>query len=160
MFSPATKAEEGHDENITFAEMVRIVGADAAERLRGRASRSTRGRDIAAERGVIIADTKFEFGRDEGGEIRVMDEVLTPDSSRFWPAAEYAEGRAQPSFDKQPLRDYLETLAATGAWDKQPPAPELPVHLIAETAARYQAIFRTLTGMTLDEFPLSEGGTA
>jgi phosphoribosylaminoimidazole-succinocarboxamide synthase len=161
IFSPATKAEEGHDENIPYSEMERIVGADAARELREASlALYQRGRMVAAERGVIIADTKFEFGRDADGTIRVMDEVLTPDSSRFWPADLYAEGRAQPSFDKQPLRDYLEALAARGEWDKQPPAPKLPPPLIEETSARYQEIFRRLTGVSLDEFPLGEEGAS
>jgi len=161
IFSPATKAEEGHDENIPYSEMERIVGAEDARELR-EASLALygRGREIAAEHGVIIADTKFEFGRDADGTIRVMDEVLTPDSSRFWPADEYVAGRSQPSFDKQPLRDYLEGLVQRGEWDKQPPAPELPASLIEETSARYQKIFQRLTGVSLDQFPLGEEGAS
>ena len=109
LFSPATKAESGHDENITIAQMTGVVGRDIARELE-RLSRLVyeRGRSIAAERGIIIADTKFEFGRDAGGRITLIDEVLTPDSSRFWPAEHYQPGRSQPSFDKQPLRDYLD----------------------------------------------------
>ncbi|HEX8905031.1 MAG TPA: phosphoribosylaminoimidazolesuccinocarboxamide synthase, partial [Longimicrobiaceae bacterium] len=103
---------------------------------------------------IIIADTKFEFGRDTDGTIRVMDEVLTPDSSRFWPGESYAPGRGQPSLDKQPLRDWLEELVARGEWNKAYPAPDLPQEVIEATSRRYQDAFRRLTGMTLDEFPL------
>ncbi len=155
VFSPATKAEEGHDENIPFARMAEVVGADTAERLR-EASFAVyrRGLEIAAPAGIILADTKFEFGRDADGEIRLIDEVLTPDSSRFWPADRYAPGRGQPSFDKQPLRDYLEGLAAEGRWDKQAPGPDLPPEVVEETSRRYQDAFRRLTGHALDRFPL------
>jgi phosphoribosylaminoimidazole-succinocarboxamide synthase len=160
VFSPATKAETGHDENITYAAMEREVGADAARRLRSASiALYERGREIAADAGIIIADTKFEFGRDENGEIRVMDEVLTPDSSRFWPALEYAVGRGQPSLDKQPLRDYLETLVAAGSWDRQPPGPDLPTRLVEETSERYQDVFRRITGSPLDDVPLDRWGT-
>jgi phosphoribosylaminoimidazole-succinocarboxamide synthase len=153
LFSPATKAEEGHDENIPYTVMETIVGADAAHRLRQASfALYEHGLAIAAAHGILIADTKFEFGRDAEGTIRVMDEVLTPDSSRFWPAERYAPGRGQPSFDKQPLRDHLETLAQRGEWDKQPPAPNLPEWLVQETSARYQEIFRRLTGTSLAEF--------
>lgn len=155
VFSPATKAEEGHDENIPFARMREIVGAEAAERLREASfALYERGRDTAAEAGIVIADTKFEFGRDAEGTIRVIDELLTPDSSRFWPADRYAPGRGQPSLDKQPLRDWLEELARAGRWDKHPPAPDLPPEVVEETSRRYQEVFRRLTGHTLDEFPL------
>jgi phosphoribosylaminoimidazole-succinocarboxamide synthase len=155
LFSPATKAEEGHDENIGFERMVEIVGRDVADHLRAASfALYEYGLEVAAERGIIIADTKFEFGRDADGAIRVMDEVLTPDSSRFWPADRYAPGRGQPSFDKQPLRDHLEQLTQTGEWDKQAPAPDLPEWLVRETSERYQEIFRRITGMTLDEFRL------
>jgi phosphoribosylaminoimidazole-succinocarboxamide synthase len=155
VFSPATKAETGHDENITFERMAEVVGADAAEQLR-EASLTLygRGREVAARAGIILADTKFEFGRDEEGVIRVMDEMLTPDSSRFWPADRYAPGRGQPSMDKQPLRDWLETLTARGAWDKRAPGPPLPAEVVDETSLRYQDAFRRITGMTLDDFPL------
>lgn len=154
LFSPATKAEEGHDENIPYGRMREIVGADAAERLR-EASQALyeRGRAVAAERGIIIADTKFEFGRDVDGTIRVMDEILTPDSSRFWPADAYEPGRGQPSLDKQPLRDWLEELSAAGRWNKQAPGPQLPPEVVEETSRRYQDAFRRLTGTTLDDFP-------
>ncbi|MBW3628815.1 MAG: phosphoribosylaminoimidazolesuccinocarboxamide synthase [Gemmatimonadetes bacterium] len=159
IFSPATKAESGHDENITFAEMAAVVGADAAAGLRDASFRIyERGREIAAERDIIIADTKFEFGRDAGGAVFVIDEVLTPDSSRFWPAAEYRAGRGQPSLDKQPLRDYLEGLVGRGEWDRQPPGPDLPDWLVAQTSERYQGVFQRLTGRSLDEVSLSTWG--
>src|SRR5690606_34051288 len=126
-FSPATKAEEGHDENIAFGVVEETLGSGIAQRLRDASlALYARGRDVAAERGIIIADTKFEFGRSSDGEIVLIDEVMTPDSSRFWPADLYRVGQGQPSLDKQPLRDYLETLVERGAWDKQPPAPDLP----------------------------------
>lgn len=159
IFSPATKAEEGHDENITFDQAAAVVGEQTAAELRRRSTLLYgRGRDVAAERGIIIADTKFEFGFDEAGELRVMDEMMTPDSSRFWPAAGYEPGRSQPSFDKQPIRDYLEALVKAGRWDKQPPAPDLPPAEVAETSRRYQEAFRLLTGVTLDEVDLSIWG--
>ncbi|MQA89350.1 MAG: phosphoribosylaminoimidazolesuccinocarboxamide synthase [Gemmatimonas sp.] len=161
LFSPATKAEEGHDENITFEGTCAIVGKAAAEELR-RASilLYERGRELALSRGILIADTKFEFGRDEAGAIRVMDEILTPDSSRFWPADSYIAGRTQPSFDKQPVRDYLEGLVQNGEWDRQPPAPDLPDEQVLETSRRYQEAFVRITGVPLDEVPLSTwGGT-
>lgn len=161
VFSPATKAESGHDENISFAEMARRIGPEPAERLRT-ASMAVyrRGRDIAAERGILIADTKFEFGRDDAGNTLLIDEVLTPDSSRFWPADGYTPGRVQPAFDKQPLRDHLETLAQAGQWNKQPPGPDLPVEVVAETSRRYREAFQRITGHTLDEFPLAGEGSA
>lgn len=158
VFSPATKAETGHDENIPFGRMREIVGAEVAEALRGHSlALYERGRDVAAHAEIIIADTKFEFGRDGDGTIRVMDEVLTPDSSRFWPAESYAAGRGQPSLDKQPLRDWLETLVGRGEWNKAYPAPHLPEEVVEATSRRYQDAFRRLTGMTLDEFPLRGG---
>jgi phosphoribosylaminoimidazole-succinocarboxamide synthase len=159
IFSPATKAESGHDENIPFGRMREIVGGEAADRLR-EASMAVyeRGREIAAKADIIIADTKFEFGRDTDGTIRLMDEVMTPDSSRFWPREAYAPGRGQPSLDKQPLRDWLEELCAAGRWDKTPPGPELPPEVVEETSRRYQDAFRRLTGMTLDEFDLRDPG--
>jgi phosphoribosylaminoimidazole-succinocarboxamide synthase len=159
IFSPATKAETGHDENITISRMREEVGDEGAEFLRDRSmALYERGRTIAAERGIIIADTKFEFGRGEDGEIRVMDEVLTPDSSRFWPESEYGTGRGQPSLDKQPVRDYLETLVGSGRWDRQPPAPDLPPSIVQETSQRYQDVFRRLTGSSLDEVDLATWG--
>jgi phosphoribosylaminoimidazole-succinocarboxamide synthase len=155
LFSPATKAETGHDENITFEHMAQIIGGEAADHLR-QASFDLygHGRSVAERRGIIIADTKFEFGQDEAGEIRVIDEMMTPDSSRFWPAESYEEGRGQPSLDKQPLRDYLESLTEQGRWNKQAPGPDLPDEVVAATAERYQTAFVRLTGMSLDQFPL------
>jgi phosphoribosylaminoimidazole-succinocarboxamide synthase len=159
IFSPATKAETGHDENIPFGRMEEIVGGEAAAELRDRSlALYARGRDLAAAAGIIIADTKFEFGRDEDGRVRVMDEVLTPDSSRFWPAESYAPGRGQPSLDKQPLRDWLEALTARGEWNKAYPAPHLPPEVVDATSRRYQDALRRLTGCALDDFPLRGGG--
>jgi phosphoribosylaminoimidazole-succinocarboxamide synthase len=161
VFSPATKAESGHDENIPFSRMAETVGEETAALLRDASFRIyERGLAIAAERGIIIADTKFEFGRDAGGAIFVIDEVLTPDSSRFWPAAEYAPGRGQPSLDKQPLRDYLEGLVSQGKWNKQPPAPDLPDWLVRQTSERYQGVFERLTGQSLDSVDLATWGHA
>lgn len=155
-FSPAAKAEEGHDENISFAHMCRILGDAAAERLRDLSlALYGRGSEVAAAAGIILADTKFEFGEREDGGILLIDEMLTPDSSRFWPADRYAPGRGQPSLDKQPLRDHLEAQVAAGRWGKQSPGPTLPPQVIEETALRYQEIFRRLTGCALDEFPVS-----
>lgn len=159
IFSPATKAEEGHDENITFRAMEEQLGADLARRLRDVSfAVYARGREIAEPLGIVIADTKFEFGTGDEGEIRLMDEVLTPDSSRFWPAELYEEGRGQQSLDKQPLRDWLEGLARRGEWDKRPPAPDLPDAVVAETSARYQRVFELLTGTPLDEVDLASWG--
>ena len=150
-FSPATKAETGHDENIPVAEASRLLGADVASTLE-RLSRLVyaRGRDLAAARGIIIADTKFEFGRDRAGEIRLIDEVLTPDSSRFWPAERYTPGGPQPSFDKQPLRDYLDTERRAGRWNGEAPPPTLPPDVVDATSARYLDVFERLTGAPLD----------
>ncbi len=159
IFSPATKAEEGHDENITFAQVRAMLGDSDAEALRRYSlALYERGRAVAEPRGIIIADTKFEFGRDADGTIRVMDEMMTPDSSRFWPAAEYQAGRPQASFDKQPIRDYLEGLVGAGRWNRQPPAPDLPVEQVEETSRRYQDAFLRITGSTLDEVDLSTWG--
>ena len=160
IFTPSTKAETGHDENIPFGRMEEALGAEAAAELRRKSLMLYgRGRELAARAEIIIADTKFEFGRDEDGTIRVMDEVLTPDSSRFWPAESYAPGRGQPSLDKQPLRDWLEALVARGEWDRAYPAPHLPPEVVDATSRRYQDALRRLTGMAPDEFPLG-GGTA
>jgi len=150
-FSPATKAESGHDENIPVAEVVRRLGPEVAAALE-HMSRLVyaRGRDLAAARGIIIADTKFEFGRDRSGEIRLIDEVLTPDSSRFWPADAYSPGGPQPSFDKQPLRDYLEGERRAGRWNGEAPPPCLPVQVVNATSTRYLDIFERLTGAPLD----------
>ena len=143
LFTPATKAEEGHDENISEARMSEIVGRETTERLRETSLQLyAEAESYARERGIIIADTKFEFGLDRDGEIILIDEALTPDSSRFWPADRYAPGRPQPSFDKQFVRDYLETLD----WDKRPPAPPLPPQVAAATTARYLEAYRLLTG--------------
>jgi phosphoribosylaminoimidazole-succinocarboxamide synthase len=159
IFSPATKAEEGHDENITWDHVVDLLGEDDARALRDMSlALYLRGREIAETAGIIIADTKFEFGRGPDGEIRVMDEILTPDSSRFWPADAYAPGRGQPSFDKQPVRDYLETLVERGAWDRQPPAPDLPRDQVEETSRRYREAFRRITGTSLDDVDLARWG--
>jgi len=143
IFTPATKAESGHDENISEARMAELVGAETTERLRATSLALYREAEIYARaRGIIIADTKFEFGLDADGRIILIDEALTPDSSRFWPLDKYAPGRAQASFDKQFVRDYLETLE----WDKRPPAPPLPVEVAAATTARYLEAYRLLTG--------------
>ena len=146
IFTPATKAAEGHDENITEARFVEIVGAETAAKLKSLTLAIYReASEYARARGIIIADTKFEFGADENGRITLIDEVLTPDSSRFWSADTYEPGHAQPSFDKQYLREYLETLD----WNKQPPAPELPDQIIEATTERYLAAYRLLTGKQL-----------
>jgi len=157
IFSPATKADEGHDENITIDRMRSLIGASAAAELE-RLSREIyeSGRAIAAKRGIIIADTKFEFGSakstpEEGGEkVILVDEVLTPDSSRFWPADSYEPGHGQPSFDKQPLRDYLDAEKRAGRWDGNYPPPPLPKDVIDATSERYLDIYRRLTGHSLD----------
>jgi phosphoribosylaminoimidazole-succinocarboxamide synthase len=151
IFSPATKAETGHDENITVSRMANIVGADVASELE-RLTRLVygRGREIAESRGILIADTKFEFGRTENGDILLIDEVLTPDSSRFWPADEYRPGRGQPSFDKQPLRDYLDGERRAGRWDGEDPPPTLPPEVVRATSERYLDAYRRLTGHSLD----------
>jgi phosphoribosylaminoimidazole-succinocarboxamide synthase len=152
IFSPATKAESGHDENITRSQMATTVGDASANELE-RLSRLVyeRGREIAAERGIIIADTKFEFGRDRDGRITLIDEVLTPDSSRFWPADRYTPGTAQPSFDKQPLRDYLDGERRAGRWNGDAPPPTLPQAVVDATSARYLDAFRRITGSTLND---------
>ena len=145
VFTPATKAETGHDLNISFAEAAKIVGADIAEQARAASLKIyTTARDYARQRGIIIADTKFEFGICDG-KLILIDEVLTPDSSRFWPLDQYQAGRGQPSFDKQFVRDYLETLD----WDKTPPAPALPPEVIVKTQAKYVDAFERLTGRKL-----------
>jgi phosphoribosylaminoimidazole-succinocarboxamide synthase len=145
IFTPATKAETGHDLNISFNEAAEIVGSDVAEKARAISLKVySAARDYARQRGIIIADTKFEFGF-FGGELILIDEVLTPDSSRFWPADQYKPGKGQPSFDKQFVRDYLETLD----WDKAPPAPELPPEIVERTQAKYLEAYRQLTGHEL-----------
>ena len=150
IFSPATKAESGHDENISIERMSAVVGRETAATLE-RLARHVYGvgRDVAAERGIIVADTKFEFGARDG-RVLLIDEVLTPDSSRFWPADGYAPGRAQPSFDKQPLRDYLEGERAAGRWNGEAPPPPLPPAVVEATSERYLDAFRRITGTSLN----------
>jgi phosphoribosylaminoimidazole-succinocarboxamide synthase len=150
IFSPATKAEVGHDENVTFTHVVGALGRARAEQLK-RASLELyqAGRAYAAPRGIIIADTKFEFGATPDGRLLVIDEILTPDSSRFWPADRYAPGRSQPSFDKQPLRDYLAGLRQDGKWNGEPPPPPLPHDVVQATSERYVEAYRRLTGKPL-----------
>ena len=145
IFTPATKAETGHDENISFEEAAKMVGADIAEQARANSLKIYKtAREYARQRGIIIADTKFEFGMYEG-KLLLIDEVLTPDSSRFWPADQYQPGKGQPSYDKQFVRDYLETLD----WDKNPPAPALPADVVAKTQAKYLEAYEQLTGKKL-----------
>jgi len=152
LFSPATKAEAGHDINVTVDVVTEVLGSTMAARLRDASfALYQAGRDHAAARGIIIADTKFEFGADAGGTLRLIDELLTPDSSRFWPADRYAPGRSQPSFDKQPLRDYLASLKAAGRWDGEAPPPALPAEVVEATSRRYLEAFRLLTGRDLEQ---------
>jgi phosphoribosylaminoimidazole-succinocarboxamide synthase len=147
IFTPSTKATSGHDENISFQEVAGMIGNRLAERLRNVSLEIYRQAvEYAAEHGILIADTKFEFGL-EGGELLWIDEALTPDSSRFWPAAGYQPGRAQPSFDKQFVRDYLERCG----WSKTPPAPELPGEVVAATQGKYREAYRRLVGRELEE---------
>jgi phosphoribosylaminoimidazole-succinocarboxamide synthase len=146
IFTPSTKAEEGHDENITEDQVRELIGDEKTALLRDTSLRLySEAHEYARQRGIIIADTKFEFGLDKNGELLLVDEVLTPDSSRFWPADEYQPGRSQPSFDKQFVRDYLETLD----WDKKPPAPAIPREIAEATTARYLDAYRLLTGKEL-----------
>jgi len=146
IFTPATKAETGHDENIDFDTASKIVGKDIAERVRDLSiSIYSFAREFARKRGIIIADTKFEFGTLLDGQLILIDEVLTPDSSRFWPADQYQAGKSQPSYDKQFVRDYLETLN----WDKTPPAPALPADVVAKTTAKYLEAYERITGRKL-----------
>jgi phosphoribosylaminoimidazole-succinocarboxamide synthase len=145
IFTPATKAEEGHDENIDIKRCAQILGDETANRVKTLSLEIySRGREHAAQKGIIVADTKFEFGTADG-ELLLIDECLTPDSSRFWPKDEYAVGKSPPSFDKQFVRDYLETLD----WDKTPPAPRLPKDVIEKTSAKYLEAFRQLTDSEL-----------
>jgi phosphoribosylaminoimidazole-succinocarboxamide synthase len=145
IFTPSTKAEVGHDENITWEETVTRIGAEAAGRLRDLSLKLySKGREFAEGRGIIIADTKFEWGL-KNDQIILIDEVLTPDSSRFWPLDEYASGKSQPSFDKQFVRDYLESLK----WNKQPPPPPLPLEVVEKTSEKYREAYRLLTGSSL-----------
>jgi len=155
-FSPATKAETGHDENISVADMRRQLGVDVTASLETMSRLVyARGRDLAASRGIIIADTKFEFGRDRAGTVRLIDEVLTPDSSRFWPADSYTPGRSQPSFDKQPLRDYLDGERRAGRWNGEAPPPPLPSEVVDATSLRYRDAFQRITGAPLSTHDLS-----
>jgi phosphoribosylaminoimidazole-succinocarboxamide synthase len=151
--TPSTNAAEGHDENISFDQAVALVGRTTAERARTNAiGLYTRAAQWALERGIIIADTKFELGFIDG-ELAVCDEVLTPDSSRFWPADEWHPGSAPPSFDKQPVRDYLEGLS----WNKQPPPPSLPASVVRATRQRYADAYERITGLSFADWP---GATA
>ena len=145
LFTPSTKADEGHDENISFEQAVEIEGREVAEKVRDLSLQIyTEAREYARERGIIIADTKFEFGKLDG-ELILIDEVLTPDSSRFWPLDEYEPGRGQHAYDKQFVRDYLETLD----WDKTPPGPKLPDEIVKRTQGRYLEAYEQLTGVEL-----------
>ena len=151
IFSPATKAEQGHDENVTFDHVVNGLGRLTAERLRSASlALYEAGRDYAAKGGIIIADTKFEFGTTPDGALIVIDEILTPDSSRFWPADRYQAGRTQPSFDKQPLRNYLADLKKQGKWNGEAPPPPLPPEVVNATSERYRDAYRRITGTELE----------
>ena len=147
IFTPSTKAEVGHDENIPFSEVVNMLGQERADELKEKSlAVYSKAAEYAIERGIIIADTKFEWGaRSSTGELVLADEVLTPDSSRFWPESEYASGKSQPSFDKQFVRDYL----LSTDWDKTPPAPSLPEEVIKETSAKYREIAERLAGRSI-----------
>ncbi len=147
IFSPATKAETGHDENVTYSRVENDLGSELASLLRDTSiDLYNAGRTQARERGIIIADTKFEFGRTSTGEVVLIDELLTPDSSRFWPVDRYEPGRGQPSFDKQPLRDYLDGLKQEGKWDLNPPPPALPTEVVEATSVRYRDAYERITG--------------
>jgi phosphoribosylaminoimidazole-succinocarboxamide synthase len=146
IFTPATKAESGHDQNIAFAEVEKLIGKPLAAKVRDLSIRLYKeASEYAASRGILIADTKFEFGLNEAGELVLIDEVLTADSSRFWPKDSYQVGISPPSYDKQFVRDYLETLD----WNKEPPAPKLPADVIARTSEKYREALQRLTGRTL-----------
>lgn len=151
IFTPATKEQTGHDQNISFERGCELVGRELMTQLRDLSLKIYQlGHDYAARRGIILADTKFEFGTVTGEDhLILVDEVLTPDSSRFWPADQYQPGHDQPSFDKQYLRNYLEELVAAGQWDKNPPAPQLPPHIVNNTLQKYLDAYRLLTGRTL-----------
>jgi phosphoribosylaminoimidazole-succinocarboxamide synthase len=151
IFSPATKAEAGHDENITIARMREVVGREVADELE-RLTRAiyVRGEKLAREQGIIIADTKFEFGRDRDGNIILIDEVMTPDSSRFWAVDAYQPGRPQASFDKQPLRDHLDAERRAGRWNGDAPPPPLPARVVDATSKRYLEAYRRVTGRELE----------
>jgi phosphoribosylaminoimidazole-succinocarboxamide synthase len=150
IFSPATKAESGHDENITIARMREAVGDEVAHQLESMTRAIyTLGEKLARDQGIIIADTKFEFGRDRDGRIILIDEVMTPDSSRFWAVDAYQSGRPQPSFDKQPLRDYLDVERHAGRWNGDAPPPALPQSVVDATSKRYLEAYRRVTGKEL-----------
>ena len=153
IFTPSTKAETGHDENISFEQACEVAGADRMAELRDLSLAIYQmGHDYAAQRGIIVADTKFEFGvpvDDPGGSPILIDEVLTPDSSRFWPADQYEAGHDQPSYDKQFVRNYLQDLVDAGQWDKTPPGPTLPDEIVTQTMTKYNEAYRALTGKTL-----------
>jgi len=150
LFSPATKADAGHDANVPFARLVAALGAERAGQLRDLSlALYAAGRDHAASRGIILADTKFEFGVDADGLLRLIDEVLTPDSSRFWPTDGHVPGRTPPSFDKQPLRDHLAARRRAGEWNGEPPPPPLPAEVVTATSRRYLEAYRRLTGRPL-----------
>ena len=150
IFSPATKAETGHDENITIARMREILGDEATYTLESMTRAVyTLGEKLSRDQGIIIADTKFEFGRDKDGRIILIDEVMTPDSSRFWAADAYHPGQPQPSFDKQPLRDYLDAERRAGRWNGEAPAPPLPASVVEATSKRYLEAYRRITGTEL-----------
>jgi len=156
VFTPSTKADEGHDQNISFAAAVDLVGREVAEAARDIALACyRRGADLAAERGILVADTKFELGLVDG-RLTLCDEVLTPDSSRFWPADRWAPGTTPPSFDKQPVRDHLDGLG----WDKAPPPPPLPDEVVAATAARYVEAYERISGRRFADWPGARGNIA
>ena len=151
IFSPATKAESGHDENITIAQMRTVVGEEVAYTLESMTRAIyTLGEELAREQGIIIADTKFEFGRDKDGRIILIDEVMTPDSSRFWAVDAYKPGQSQASFDKQPLRDYLDGERRAGRWNGDAPPPPLPASVVEATSKRYLEAYRRVTGTELN----------
>jgi phosphoribosylaminoimidazole-succinocarboxamide synthase len=150
IFSPATKAETGHDENITIARMREVVGEDVASTLESMTRSIYKlGEKLGRDQGIIIADTKFEFGRDKHGHIILIDEVMTPDSSRFWAVDAYAPGKPQASFDKQPLRDYLDAERRAGRWNGEAPPPPLPASVVKATSKRYLEAYRRITGSDL-----------
>ena len=150
IFSPATKAETGHDENITIAHMCEVVGDEATYELESMTRAIyTLGERLSRDRGIIIADTKFEFGRDQDGRVILIDEVMTPDSSRFWAVDAYTPGQPQPSFDKQPLRDYLDAERRAGRWNGDAPPPPLPESVVDATSKRYLEAYRRITGVDL-----------
>ena len=152
LFSPATKAESGHDENVTIDRMAETLGRELTARLREASFAIYRaGRDHAASQGILIADTKFEFGTTAEGTLLLIDELMTPDSSRFWPGERYTPGRSQPSFDKQPLRDYLAGLRTAGHWNGEAPPPPLPAEVVEATSRRYLEAFRLITGRALED---------